>query len=113
MPIDYNDYPDDWHELSQRIRFGRAAGRCEGTPEYPDCKAAHGEPHPETGSKVILTVAHMDHDVENNDPANLRALCQRCHLSWDAEHHARNAARTRRRKQIEAGQMVLFKEQSS
>ena len=27
---------------------------------------------------------------------NLRALCQRCHLRYDAKHHAKNAARTRR-----------------
>jgi len=38
--------------------------------------------------RVVLTVAHLDHDRTNNVPANLRALCQRCHLRWDAEHHA-------------------------
>jgi len=41
---------------------------------------------------VVLTVAHLDHDEQNNDPANLRALCQRCHLSHDRED---NAARRR------------------
>lgn len=34
---------------------------------------------------VVLTVAHVDHDEANNDPSNLLALCQRCHLKMDAE----------------------------
>jgi 5-methylcytosine-specific restriction endonuclease McrA len=38
--------------------------------------------------KVVLTIAHLDHDPGNNSPQNLRALCQRCHNSWDAEHRA-------------------------
>ncbi len=46
--------------------------------------------------RVVLTVAHLDHQPENCDPENLRAWCQRCHLRYDAEHHARNAAATRR-----------------
>lgn len=52
---------------------------------------------------VVLTVAHLDHDTTNNVRSNLRALCQRCHLSWDAKHHAKNAAITRRRKIVEGG----------
>lgn len=45
-------------------------------------------PHPETGSKVILTVAHLNHTPEDCNPENLRALCQRCHLNYDKEHHS-------------------------
>ena len=36
---------------------------------------------------VILSVAHLDHDPTNNRSSNLRALCQRCHLLHDIEHH--------------------------
>jgi hypothetical protein len=49
-----------------------------------------------TGSKVVLTTAHLDHTPENCDPANLRAMCQGCHLHYDREHHAETAYRTRR-----------------
>lgn len=88
-------YPADWKSISLAVR--EAAGwRCQGTPRFPTCRAAQGEPHPITGSKVVLTVAHLDHDEGNSDPANLRALCQKCHLTYDAKHHAANAARTRR-----------------
>jgi 5-methylcytosine-specific restriction endonuclease McrA len=39
--------------------------------------------HPVTGSWVVLTVAHLDHQPENVDPNNLRAWCQRCHNTYD------------------------------
>lgn len=82
-------YPKDWKAISLRIRE-RAGWRCEGTPDFPDCRAANGEPHPETGSRVVLTVSHTDHMPENCADGNLRALCQRCHLHWDRHHHAAN-----------------------
>jgi hypothetical protein len=41
----------------------------------------------------------MDHDESHADPERCRALCQRCHLKWDAKHHARNAAMTRKKRQ--------------
>jgi len=34
--------------------------------------------------RIILTVAHLDHQPENCDPDNLRAWCQRCHNAYDA-----------------------------
>jgi hypothetical protein len=65
--------------------LGRAGNRCEGSPVYPECRAENGKPHPITGSKVVLTIAHYpDHTPENCDPGNLHAWCQRCHLTTDA-----------------------------
>lgn len=74
-----------------------AGNHCEGSPLYPDCRAANGSPHPVTGSRIVLTIAHIDHDERNSDWANLRAWCQRCHIAYDAprkaaEAKARNAA---------------------
>ena len=94
MPMNLADYHFDWRNISRQIRE-QAGQCCEGTPRYPNCRAANGTVHPDTGSKVVLTVAHMDHNKANNDPANLRALCQRCHLDWDMDHHMANARRTR------------------
>lgn len=88
-------YPADWQAISKRIRFGRGAGQCEcdgrcGAVPHDDerCTAVHGQPHPHTGSKVVLTTAHLDHDPGNCDEANLMGACQRCHLNYDKEHHA-------------------------
>lgn len=47
--------------------------------------------------RIVCTVAHLDHTPENCADDNLRFWCQRCHLNYDAEHHARNARETRRK----------------
>lgn len=62
----------------------RPGYRCEGTPQRPECRAAQYRLHPETGARVVLTIANMNHDVTDNGDENLRALCQLCHNSWDA-----------------------------
>lgn len=48
-----------------------------------------------TGSVVWLQTAHLDRNPWNNDPANLKAMCPKCHLAYDAEQHAANRAWTR------------------
>lgn len=111
-PENKHRYPDNWDDIRDAIR-NRSGNICEGSPVYPDCDAVNGEPHPVTGSKVVLTVAHLDHIPENCDgmdnggpwlspimdleKSNLRHWCQRCHLTYDAKHHAMNARATRRR----------------
>lgn len=49
-------------------------------------------------TKIVLTIAHLDNDVNNNNYANLAALCQRCHLHLDKEQHMVNSRETRERK---------------
>lgn len=39
-------------------------------------------------ARVVLTVAHLDHNPPNRRMSNLKALCQRCHLKYDEKHHA-------------------------
>lgn len=112
MPMDYTRYPADWHAISKRIRFERAKGRCEW------CDAENGKPNPMTGSRVVLTVAHLGmpqpdgtpgnkHDKLDVRDENLAALCQSCHLRYDIDEHVANAAETRRRRRLESGQQEL------
>ena len=93
MPIDYSNYPANWKTEIRPAILARAGNQCEGSPLYPDCRARNGDPHPVTGSKVVLTIAHMDHTPANCEPRNLRAWCQRCHLTYDAAHRARERRR--------------------
>lgn len=91
-PENRDKYPKQWPEISLRIRVERAGNRCE------KCGAENYICHPVTGSRVILTVAHLDHNPANCDgmdrgypmrPAvdsNLRAWCQKCHNEYDARH---------------------------
>ncbi len=112
-------YPDNWKEISRRTRFGRAQGTCErcgvahnafgyresdGTfVELSLEELADGVAEAD-GLKVItivLTTAHLNHDPSDCRDENLAAWCQRCHLNYDAQHHAENAAATRLGKRAE------------
>ena len=93
MPIDYSLYPRDWKAIRQRIMF-RAGEHMDCYRNFHEarcewCKAENHQPHPRTGSFVVLTVAHLDHDKENHQVSDDRlvALCQACHLGYDREHH--------------------------
>lgn len=65
----------------------------------------HGEKARWAKGKVILTVAHLNHELMDCRPENLKAMCQRCHLRYDAALHAANARRTREKK---SGQLRIF-----
>jgi len=92
-------YPKDWKLRSRFIRIYRAKNRCEW------CQAENGQPHPKTGSKVVLTVAHVhDHRPESASFLNLAALCQRCHNRHDAAMRRENR---RERKRRDSGQYEL------
>jgi len=47
---------------------------------------------------IVLTVAHLNHDINDNDLSNLKALCQKCHLEYDKEHHKKNSRETLKKK---------------
>ena len=104
MPIkDKSKYPKNWKSLSDYIRFERAGGRCEcegecGLHHGRRCIEKHaGEAYYAKG-KIVLTVAHLNHNPSDNRLENLKAMCQRCHLRYDTEHHKINSAKTRRAK---------------
>ena len=107
MPIDYRDYPPEWPELRAAV-LARAGNCCEGAGRYPDCRAANHEPHPDTGSRVILTTAHLPGTSKRSTNIDdLRCLCQRCHLDLDRNHHIAKAAVTRARKRDQLNRMEV------
>ena len=56
-------------------------------------------------AKVILTVAHLDHQPENCARENLKALCQRCHNAYDAPMR-RAGIRDRYRSSLAVGDLL-------
>lgn len=68
-----------------------------------------GEEAPPGLTRIVLTIAHLDHDPRNcgkpGDRPNLAALCQRHHLAHDQAHHQANARRTR---DLQRGQVNLL-----
>lgn len=115
-PENRNRYPADWADISLAIK-DRAGWRCEcggecGRPaEHLDdtgrCVNTHGRPAYRTGSRVVLTTAHLNHTPEDCDPANLKAMCQGCHLHYDRQHHAQTRAATIAADLQDHGQEVL------
>ncbi len=123
MPCDYSKYPDNWKQIRAAI-LDRANNCCEfcGVENYAfGIRDKHGTfEQIDEGSaddrsldgekviKIVLTVAHMNHDITDSRSENLRALCQRCHLTYDAKHHSKNASHTREMKRTHKNQGVLF-----
>jgi hypothetical protein len=126
-------YPPHWKELSRRVRFERARGRCEacGRPHatlirclpdgrwfdpvqqtWRDRRGRHAHwPDllamiPARTTRVLLAAAHLDHDPSNNRLRNLKCLCQRCHLLHDRPYHRAQRWITYRRRYA-AGDLFL------
>jgi len=99
-PENKKRYPADWKLRSMFVRFIRAKGQCEW------CGAIHGQPHPITQSKVVLTCAHVFNPApEAANLLNLAALCQRCHNKHDQKMRRQNRIKNRG---VESGQLPLF-----
>ena len=94
MPIDYKKYPKNWKELRDKI-LKRGKNQCE------LCPAENYKPHWKTGSKVVLTIHHINFDITDNRLCNLIALCQRCHFKLDVGEKAR-------KREIKSGKRKLF-----
>ncbi len=124
-PEQRSRYPKDWDAISRRIRErdGNVCKWCAAPSGARICRLRADPAKWAIGLDVemhfvlalfhdpitvVLTVAHLDHDPPNVEDDNLVALCQRCHLRYDAKHHQRNAADTRARKRdAESGQISL------
>jgi radical SAM superfamily enzyme YgiQ (UPF0313 family) len=110
MPINYKEYPKDWKEIRIRI-LERADHKCEfcqvpnhaliyrtikGSPEWKLVPEGHeADAMALDGFKftyIVLTIAHLDNDKANHTVTDdrLKALCQRCHLSYDLPRHIEN-----------------------
>lgn len=82
-PENKSRYPKNWKEIRERI-LKRANNRCE----FCGVENHTYRYNPKTGKDayIVLTIAHLDHTPENCSDDNLKALCQRCHNQYDAEH---------------------------
>jgi hypothetical protein len=120
MPIDYSLYPPNWKAEIVPAVLQRANNCCEKCglqnaqtvyaiklwvkdinkyklrslwfSREQDAKreASHGIVKP---VRVVLTIAHLDHDADNHDVMleRLMALCQICHLRYDAKEKYRRS----------------------
>ena len=122
MPIDYKDYHPKW-KLIRRLILKRAKNQCEwctisnglviskdrnhlpGPQMWDMMKSKQRNGYSWQSvykifgyTKVVLTIAHIDHDHTNNRFNNLAALCQKCHLTHDHKQHQDNRKYGRKHK---------------
>jgi len=118
MPIDYKKYVFDWQSRVRPDIMRRANNHCEfcgiknytlvrvfrsgirqKIDEYFTAKDANSvcvsynrglDLKISKCIVVVLTVAHLDHDISNNDYQNLKALCQKCHNRHDVKDRVKN-----------------------
>lgn len=87
-PENRHRYPprSEWRHIRERI-LKRANHQCEfcGVKNYTV----------RLNARIVLAVAHLDQQPENNHPQNLAALCQRCHLKHDEPFRLLHAKETR------------------
>lgn len=118
MPIDYKDYNKNWKKISKGIIEDRAENQCELCFVYnrdkgyrlkngqfievgEKCtKATHNGRFVKI-IKIVLTVHHIDFDNKNDNPLNLLALCQRCHLRLDIAKKIKNRKAKKVKGQLE------------
>ena len=115
-PENKSRYPKDWPLIPRWIR-DKAGNKCEECDlenhsmvyrcNEKDCNAfvsEDSEPylvdlfkakHPDHRLiKIVLTVAHLDHQPENCKEENLKAWCQKCHNDYDMPERIKNRKRS-------------------
>jgi hypothetical protein len=107
MPSDPRAYPPNWQDLKVMIR-ARAQGVCEcrgecGLHHEKRCVERHHKAAIHFRGTVALATAHICRD----GPAcakvsHLKALCQRCHLRFDATLHWEHRKATRGEGEIQS-----------
>lgn len=120
MPIDYSRYPPNWKKEIVPAVLLRAYNKCEccglenkstvygirmwikedvrykyksiwfRNEQDAKRESTNGDVW---NIKVVLTIAHLDHDEENWDVSldRLKAMCQLCHLRYDAKEKYRRS----------------------
>jgi hypothetical protein len=100
--MDYSLYHPDWKDIIRPAilkRDGYKCGHCgikhkarvykDSTGKYVECDDFMEQWAKSTKRKVFtlyLQIAHLDHDKQNNEPSNLKALCPVHHARFDSEH---------------------------
>ncbi len=115
MPCEWSRYTQNWKTLSHQKKE-QAQWHCEECGKPCLCPGESWtnflirvnwtihQAIAEKPGRYVLTVAHLDQDPGNNNPANLKALCTVCHLLYDVPFRAANRLAKLERK----GQGNLF-----
>jgi hypothetical protein len=100
--MDYSQYHPDWKDIIRPAILKRDGYKCahcgikhkarvykDTTGKYVECDEFMEQWAKSTKRKVFtlyLQIAHLDHNKQNNEPTNLKALCPVHHARFDSEH---------------------------
>jgi hypothetical protein len=100
--MNYSQYHPDWKDIIRPAILKRDGYKCahcgikhkarvykDTTGKYVECDDFMEQWAKSTKRKVFtlyLQIAHLDHDKQNNEPTNLKALCPVHHARFDSEH---------------------------
>jgi hypothetical protein len=70
----------NWAEIRDQV-LTRSLQRCE------LCRVDNYSRNLKTGKHIVLSIIHLDHNLENCDLENLKAVCQWCRHSMLKKHH--------------------------
>lgn len=121
-PENKNRYPDNWPEIRERI-LARAGNRCEeegcrvlnhaiGYRDHErifheieqsmqgEVDALDAQAQGYKIIRIVLTIAHLDHQPENCADDNLRAWCQLHHNRYDRQHRIQTRKLSRLKNQL-------------
>ena len=101
MPMDRSKYPKDWDNIAYAVKDA-ADWRCQICGKQCRRPGEEFDTH-----KRTATAAHLNHLPRDCRPENLICACAPCHLKYDAQHHAKNAATTRRLKRLRKMQACM------
>lgn len=76
-PKNRNKYPGKWPSIRKKA-IENARDRCQ------KCRVKNGSKNRRTRKRIVLVVAHLDHNPQNCAESNLEVLCRSCHMVNDA-----------------------------
>lgn len=97
------------YQYSDASIYTYPKGEYIGSNEYALITPLNGDMN-QKAVKIILTIAHLDHDEENWDVKDdrLAALCQKCHLEYDRPEKQRRRKEKKKKHQKMKYEKTLF-----
>jgi 5-methylcytosine-specific restriction endonuclease McrA len=104
MPINYKNYSPDWKDIIRPDILRRDKYKCQhcnfkrntlyviiGKSKIIVDTDFDIQYYRNRGHKIkrtVLNIAHLNHNIVDNNYCNLLTLCTSCHLKYDGKRHA-------------------------
>ncbi len=94
MSINYKLYHPEWFSRIRPVLLARSNYKCESCGMRAGTFYHNGI----RDVKIILTLSHQNHDINDNSYTNLKCLCLGCHMKYDRNKHLSTISKNKARK---------------